>query len=100
MFEKIETYTVKAGDTLWAIARYFNVSVDSLRRLNGNLIYKPNIKNYISLMIMELIKKILYIKSTFLKRECFLYFGKSVQHNMNYAVFRLYKSLFKPFNTI
>ncbi|WP_459195707.1 N-acetylmuramoyl-L-alanine amidase [Wukongibacter baidiensis] len=44
IFGKIDTYTVKAGDTLWSIAEYFNISVSSLIRLNGlngSLIY-PN----------------------------------------------------------
>ncbi|WP_432662950.1 N-acetylmuramoyl-L-alanine amidase [Wukongibacter baidiensis] len=43
-FDKIDTYTVKSGDTLWSIAKSFNISVDiliSLNGLNGSLIY-PN----------------------------------------------------------
>ncbi len=43
-FDKIDTYTVKPGDTLWSIAKSFNISVDiliNLNGLNGSLIY-PN----------------------------------------------------------
>ncbi|WP_432662346.1 N-acetylmuramoyl-L-alanine amidase [Wukongibacter baidiensis] len=39
-----DTYTVKVGDTLWSISKLFNISVNTLIRLNclnGNLIY-PN----------------------------------------------------------
>ena len=30
-----KTYTVQANDTLWKIARIYNVSVDDLKRWNG-----------------------------------------------------------------
>ena len=30
-----KTYTVQANDTLWKIARTYNVSVDDLKRWNG-----------------------------------------------------------------
>ena len=33
--EDVNTYTVKAGDTLWAISIKFNVSVDELKSWNG-----------------------------------------------------------------
>lgn len=34
---KISTYTVKAGDTLYAISRRFNIPVDTLKQYNGLL---------------------------------------------------------------
>lgn len=33
--KKIRTYSVKAGDTLYSISRYFNMSVESLKEYNG-----------------------------------------------------------------
>jgi murein DD-endopeptidase MepM/ murein hydrolase activator NlpD len=33
--EFTQTYTIKSGDNLWQLARKFNVSADSLMRLNG-----------------------------------------------------------------
>ena len=44
VFGKFDTYTVKAGDTLWSIARHYNMTVLKLMELNGlkgSLIY-PN----------------------------------------------------------
>ncbi|WP_293656548.1 LysM peptidoglycan-binding domain-containing protein [Anaeromicrobium sp.] len=44
VFGTYDTYTVKAGDTLWSIARNYNMTVLKLMELNGlkgSLIY-PN----------------------------------------------------------
>jgi len=35
VFNYFDTYTVKTGDTLWSIAKLFNVSVETLMELNG-----------------------------------------------------------------
>jgi hypothetical protein len=46
VFCNIDTYTVKPGDTLWSIAESFNISLNTLIRLNGlsgSLIYSNQI---------------------------------------------------------
>ncbi|MCT4618887.1 MAG: N-acetylmuramoyl-L-alanine amidase [Marinisporobacter sp.] len=46
VFGKFDTYTVKAGDTLWSIATYYNMEVCKLMELNGlkgSLIYPGQI---------------------------------------------------------
>lgn len=46
VFEEIDTYTVKAGDTLLSIAREYNLAVVKLKELNGlkdSMIYQNQI---------------------------------------------------------
>lgn len=42
----LDTYTVKAGDTLWSVSKSFNITNDELMKLNGlkdSLIYKGQV---------------------------------------------------------
>lgn len=46
IFGAYDTYTVKSGDTLWSIAKYYNLTVLRLMELNGlkgSLIYPRQI---------------------------------------------------------